>query len=425
MAPAFYNGYPLVNSDDGTYINSGFMLYRPDDRPLVYGLFLRVFSFNGASLWIAAFAQAFIVSWLVLKIIFKNVEQKKHIVALLMFVVLSFATSLSWITSEITPDVFTPVALMAMYLILVNEDSKLNTFLLYCIFLGASGTHLSHFVIFMLLIFGVFLLKKFFFPKTKRAFVNRALLILALLSILATVVNSSVYSKSKHVFFMASLLDKGLLIPYLDESCAEKNYAICKYKNEMSTDPNWFMWDNNSPLYKEGGWAATKKEYSEITGNILTSPDYIMLYIQASINATLKQFTDFKIGDGNFPFSEKTYVWEAIKNHVPNDKHIYETAWQHQESIVPKLELPNTIIYTTVFISALLLSIVLFRLKQIAPSLLFFIWLSVACIVVNVWDCATFAQVNGRYGCRVMWMLPFGALLTLFSVFEKGKLSRY
>ncbi|MFK8101257.1 MAG: hypothetical protein AB8G15_01985, partial [Saprospiraceae bacterium] len=48
---AFYNGYPLVYSDTGTYIQSGFELFVPVDRPLTYGLFLRYTSL-GISPWL-------------------------------------------------------------------------------------------------------------------------------------------------------------------------------------------------------------------------------------------------------------------------------------------------------------------------------------------------------------------------------------
>jgi len=38
-----YNGYPLVYSDTGTYIYSGFDKFIPLGRPVTYGLFLSFF----------------------------------------------------------------------------------------------------------------------------------------------------------------------------------------------------------------------------------------------------------------------------------------------------------------------------------------------------------------------------------------------
>jgi len=63
MLPAFYNGYPLVYSDTGTYIASGFEGKVPNSRPITYGLFIRHSSLT-ASLWLSAFAQCLMVSLL-------------------------------------------------------------------------------------------------------------------------------------------------------------------------------------------------------------------------------------------------------------------------------------------------------------------------------------------------------------------------
>lgn len=50
IMPAIVNGYPLVYSDSGTYIGSGFEGIVPVDRPIAYGLFVRHISV-AYSLW--------------------------------------------------------------------------------------------------------------------------------------------------------------------------------------------------------------------------------------------------------------------------------------------------------------------------------------------------------------------------------------
>lgn len=60
MTDAFYNGFPVVYSDTSTYLASGFEWETPFDRPITYGIFLRIFSLNGTSLWLVIFFQALI-----------------------------------------------------------------------------------------------------------------------------------------------------------------------------------------------------------------------------------------------------------------------------------------------------------------------------------------------------------------------------
>ena len=419
LIPAFYNGYPLVNSDDGTYIHSGFLPQVPGDRPIIYGLLLRIFSLNGISLWIALFVQAITVSWLLLKIIKTIIYQKTYLAALAIYCFLAFATSLSWITSELIPDVCTPIVLMSMYLLLLGKESNWNTFVLYGIFLAASGTHISHFVIFMAILLLLFLLKRWLFSTQSSRKIHQTLIILAALSLLANFVNSSVYRNSKHIFFMGSLLDKKILKPYLHESCPSKGYKLCQYKDEIGDDPNWFIWDQNSPLYKEGGWATTKPEYDAIIKDILTSPKYLKMFAGKSALFTWRQLMDFKIGDGNFPFKKDNHVYWAIEQHVPGDIPMYVNAWQHQELIIPKLELPNKIIYIVAGLS-LVVIIMLFVLKRqrlSGPAFLLLL-LTMLLVLINAWDCATFSNVIGRYQCRVMWMIPFCAMLLMIQAIQ-------
>src|ERR1043165_3583746 len=72
LIPAIWNHYPLVNPDTATYIESGFLPDSPADRPITYGILVRLLTLNGLSLWLMVFAQAYLVSWLVFSI-FKNI----------------------------------------------------------------------------------------------------------------------------------------------------------------------------------------------------------------------------------------------------------------------------------------------------------------------------------------------------------------
>ena len=83
MFDAFYNGFPIVYSDSSTYIVSGFGLDMPMDRPLLYGILLRIFSLNGLSLWLVIFFQALIVSYLIFLLMELFVGRKELIYTLL------------------------------------------------------------------------------------------------------------------------------------------------------------------------------------------------------------------------------------------------------------------------------------------------------------------------------------------------------
>src|SRR4051812_5172804 len=107
MLDAFYNGFPLVYSDTSTYIASGFELESPFDRPITYGLFLRIFSLNGLSLWFVIFFQSLILSYLIFLVVQLVIRQESFLMfGLLTIILLSLFTGVSWTVSQLMPDVF-------------------------------------------------------------------------------------------------------------------------------------------------------------------------------------------------------------------------------------------------------------------------------------------------------------------------------
>jgi hypothetical protein len=211
---------------------------------------------------------------------------------------------------------------------------------------------------------------------------------------------------------MGSLLEKGILKKYLDENCASKPYKICAYKDQLPRSADDFLWDSNSPVHKEGGWAAVKPEYDEIVEGALSDPEYIWMYVKGSVTFTLRQLTVFETGPGNIPFQKGTYVYDGLAQYVPGDLEAFRSSRQYNNTLLPALELPNKVFSWLMLISALSLAVVLARGAKDADSgVQLFGFICICGILLNAWDCATFATINGRYGCRMMWMIPFCLLL--------------
>jgi hypothetical protein len=330
--------------------------------------------------------------------------------------VLSLLTPLSWVTSEIIPDICTPIALLAAFLLWTGGNRKWLTVLLFGIYTAAVATHISHLMIFTGLIVLFMLGRRYLAPHIPKrvALGQSGLLLLATAGTLVVMVRA--ISVSGHVFSMAALLDQGILKTYLDERCPVESYKLCRYKDGLGTDPNFFIWNEESPLYKEGGWASNKAEYNTIIKNTWTSPRYVSMHVRASWKATIRQLTMFGIGDGNVPFPSGSQLYQTVEEHVPNDIAGYGDAAQHAADITrSNLVIDfNRVIYGTVIASlgVLLILCGMYR-KRLPHGLRLFIGLSLAGILINAWACGTFSNVLGRYGCRMIWLLPFCALLGL------------
>ena len=422
LLPAIFNGYPILNPDDNTYLCSGFIPDTPFDRPITYGLLLRLFSFNGLSLFIAVFAQCWLVSWLIfrnVRLIYWN-ERRHFTVSILTISILSVISSLSWISSELIPDVWTPIAFLCLLPILLNEESKANTILLYAIYMVAIATHMSNVMIFTLLLLTAFILRGRLFPPEKRQVASKRIFLAVALTLATILTMGSAISKSKHVFFVGAMLEQGILKDYLDEHCPTENYKLCAYKDGLPKDANLFLWSPESPVYLTGGWKENKEEYNKIIYGSLTEPKYIWQHIKMSIAFTFKQAIAFNIGDGNIPFTRETALNSTVQKYLPGDYPAFEGARQQKGTLLDYASSANLLIYIVVALSFCSLLFLFVSEKRSSHPYRIFVWLMLILVLINLWDCATFAQVNGRYGCRVIWLIPFAAII---GILNSGKIS--
>ncbi len=417
MLPAILNGYPIVNPDVATYIRSGFQLDTPYDRPITYGLLLRIFSMGGTTMWTVIVWQAFIVNLLITNITKRVCNHPENgIISFIIIAMLSVTTSLSWIVSELIPDVYTPIALLAMASILLKHEKKYITFLLYILFFVAVATHISHLLIYVSLLLLLLFTSALWFSKEKLKSARYKIAGMICLCGVSIIIMGSAMSKSKHIFLTASLLDKGVLKKYLDDKCGTVNYNLCKYKNSLPADPNAFLWNDDSPLAKEGGWKETKDEYTKINDDILFHAPYNTLFIQKSIFSTAQQLITFGIGDGNFAMYTPDVQDEIGLNISPKEKNQHLQSLQNSGELLKMTETPNTIISIVLAVSIIATTLLIIAKKKLLSRQFYmFLFTCVSAIVINAADCASFAQVNGRYGCRVMWLIPFCLLIALFS----------
>lgn len=419
MIDAFYNGFPIVYSDTSTYIASGLELETPFDRPITYGLFLRLFSLNGLSLWFVVFFQALILSYLILLLTQLIIGEKwTRLFGLLIILLLSLLTGASWTVNQLMPDIFTPIGLISMVLILFGKFGRRTVITLYLLFFIAVAMHLSHLLLFSLILATIFIFKRFLLPKQIYPNANKQIVILLAITLASIVTMGSSLSKSKHVFLMGSLVEKGIIKQYLDENCATSNYKLCAYKDSLPLTFNDFVWKENSPLYKLGGWKETKREFNELIYSTLTHPKYIGLYIKESCKATSLQLVHFGVGDGNGSFLEGTLLYERISRYFTHDLTKYTTSKQSQSRLdcITFLNSTYSVIIALSLLALLLLFLIFknsFSKKTKMVTILFLL-----AIILTAWDCGTFSMVADRFGCKTIWLIPFISILSFSKIWQ-------
>lgn len=119
--PAIWNGYPIVFADTGTYLSQAIHRYLGWDRPAFYSLFMLPLHLT-LTPWPVVVVQALLAAW-VLSVLWRVLAPTWHLGWLVVFGIgLTICTWLPWLVSELMPDIFTTLIVLAFGLLALTPD---------------------------------------------------------------------------------------------------------------------------------------------------------------------------------------------------------------------------------------------------------------------------------------------------------------
>ncbi len=426
MTAALYNGFPLVTSDTGAYLNTALNFSMLTDRPVTYGLFMRLTGLH-FSYWFIIWAQSLLLAALLLRCITAFAPRLGWAGQLLLLGMLSWATGFSWYSSQLMPDIFTATGLLALGLLLLGKfRSRLEQVGLLLTLLLCTIMHNSNLLSFSLtcLCFGGLAWQQRLFV---RRLVLRAHWLLATATVLAgwvvlPTINAAmgggfVVSKAAPVFLVARLVEAGVVDHYLSDHCSDANAPwLCAARDQLPNDAMTFLWDANSPYNKSGGLEANLVAYRYIVRDIATSPRYYPQLVVMAVQSTLRQLTHLAHGDGLWAYRENTSPYWKIPEVIPFEMKAYLSSMQNHGSL--HFEDLTQRAYTAQLLALAVLVTVIGAAQRgrLAESLVpVVLLLSVWGIglIANAFATGALANVADRLQGRVAWLLPLGVLLLL------------
>lgn len=424
----FYNGYPLVYSDTGTYILSGFERYVPADRPIIYGLFIQLFSFE-YSLWPVIFFQNLITAFVLfelMKIFFdKSFNFRRIYFFTLIFLV--FLTGIGWYSNQLMPDFFAPLVILVYFILLYRESlTRTSGVILVLILLFALISHFSHLLLGLTLVVITLVTKLLLKDRIKEVSFKRlaflGALVLSCLIILPginyLIEKKFALSKGSHVFLMGHLVDTGILKEFLKDNCSKpkfENCKLCYFKDSLPNNASSFIW-SSSVLEKTGGWEASKNEYDKIIYATLTQPKYLFANIYKSVSYGLIQLTDNEIGHGLSAYNEGSPPYGPIHDLFSSELNNYLNARQNKWNGI-NLNFDSLNSFHKILIIITLITLVMLlsgsmRLELDHNSLCLLVFVIIA-IVLNSLITAGLNTPYGRMQTRVIWLLPLATIILL------------
>jgi hypothetical protein len=420
---AFWNGYPLVTSDTGSYLNSAFTGWLMRDRPIMYSKWLYGTSIFQFSLWLPILAQCALLSVLLwrlfriwLPISSSKTANQLPFLAILLLVVF---TDVSWFASQLMPDIFTGMALLATLLFLY-DDKKWRVVYAGVLLLSLMmhNSNLLTFLLFSLAFLAIHLRSE---PFRKAAF---QLLGVAALGFLGTMMmnwsggKGMTLSEGTPVFLVGKFCENGILKKYLDESPNAASTNLFTYRDQLPNVAWDFIWNEDSPFHKTGGWEANQAEYRQISREILSSPRYYPQLVWKSMIHTVRQLTYTQVGDGLNAHGVGSNPYWKIQQYFPYELQEYVASRQNTNQL--PFASANSRYLWFILGTSLLFFAVMGWDKNINP-----VWallakpyaLCICFIVINAFVCANLANVLGRLNARLIWILPMMNIIFIFRAY--------
>jgi hypothetical protein len=426
---ALYNGFPFTfNNDSAVYLERGVTGAVRSDRPITYGLFVVVSSMH-YSLWLVAILQALIVSLLVYFVFsysnkyFYTKNDQRFLFYYLGFT--GFVCLFTGASCEVTmlmPDVFTAVAILCIALLIIFKLKIIDLIIISAILVLSIIVHNSHFFICILLcclMLAGYILRRIRLLYNNAGIRLKTILFVIVLSIFSTLLSAGIHKhygprfKSSFggaIFLMSNLIEMGVVDSYLDENCDKKNYRLCRYKDSI---PNNFLWAQNSPLKKTGGWGkANDSVFLAIEKDLLTTPKHLSRVIYKSGIYTIKQFFNYDMEHVTKP---TTFVNNTIRAYFNDDYDSYINSRQPNEDL--RFGFINFSQNLVVGISCFIYCLIGLYAKR-SRKLLMFTFFILAALIINAWFCSTFSGVYSRYQTRVVWLLPLPLFVCAIKYFN-------
>jgi len=404
---ALLNGYPLLYSDSAAYLDVLVHRHNLPDRPLYYGVFIGLLDW-GITLWPIVVAQSLLAVFVVERSLAALMPGRSWRWDAGVLLLLAAVTSLPWFTGQVMADVFTPLMVLALYLVAAERArlprwSYLALLLLVCL---AASTHYTHIalgigLLLVLAATGLVLGR----PRLRDLLPPAAAIALAILAILAANDASRhrlVLSPEGSVFLLARLIEYGAAPDYLASHCASEHYRICDYRAELPKRTDDFLWEDDSPLVPLGGREGYEEEAAVLAPRIILSEPLRLAWLAAG--ATLRQLLSFGTGSGLISFGptgKGVPVHHMITTFFPGEQGQFMDARQYRGGLdlglVNAVQVPAGFLALAVLVAALVMAGV-----RGDRGLLEFLLAIAATLLGNAFLCGALSSGDPRYQSRIM-----------------------
>jgi hypothetical protein len=413
MAPALWNGFPLIFPDTGGYLDRPLLHTLGLGRSALYGLFL--YSGIPFAFWLNAALQSALTAWLLMVTMRTNGLGARPWLAVVIVAFLTVATSLPWFAGQLMPDILFPAAVLSVYLLAFRLEnlSRAERFALAAVIALAIPSHMAAAGMCVAVIAALWLLSL-----VKRLALPKAQLLFATLSVAAgialcpisnlAITGNFVFTPGGSTFLFGRLIEDGIVARYLDEACPDASLHLCGYRATLPDDADGWLWDNDSPFRSVGDETSWASEERTIT--LASIERYPFMHASTAVTAAVTQFFSFQTEVGVDNNGPTIYMFGE---HFPNFFTQFLSARQQKDRFdVGPL---NYLHVPVAGLSILALGLALtFRRRLILSDETAALCLTILlALAANATICGVFSHPVDRYQSRLVLLAPFAVAILI------------
>lgn len=412
IAPAFWNGYPLLQWDTGGYLARWYEGYLVPSRSTVFGLYLHYGESSG--FWINLAAQSLATLWLVqLTLRVLGLMQTFRFVAISLLLILS--TALPWLASMLLTDIFAGLGVLSLFLLVVGGQriSVLEKISLFVFTAFAAATHSATLGVLLGLCVAGWMARPLLGRRLPIAGLAQASLTIVVGGLMLVSANHALSGKwtwtpGGYGVAFGRMMQDGIVARYLDDHCPREAFKLCPYRNELPGSADQFLW-GKSMFNTLGRFEGMNDEMGYIVAHSLA--DYPAWQAGAALRAMGQQLLHVATGEGTNGWIPHTYG--IIERYIPAQIAPMRAARQQHWAVnfddVNWLHVPVALASMLALVAFLALSLRNRRLDDLT--------LLAATVVLallgNAFICGVISGPHDRYGARMVWVATFVVLMAL------------
>jgi hypothetical protein len=410
LAPALWNGYPLLQYDTGGYLARWYEGYLVPSRSTVFGIYLH-FGEN-SHFWINLGIQALATLW-ILQLTLRVFGMARPWRLMAVSVVLILTTALPWLASMLLTDIFAGLSVLSLFILVLHGDktSAIEKCLLFAFTAFAGATHSATLAVLLGLCCAGWIARPLLGDRIAvSGLVRGSLTIIAgaamLLSANFALSGQFAWTPGGYGVAFGRMMQDGIVARYLNDHCPEQRLKLCPYRNELPPTADDFLW-GDSMFDKLGRFEGLNDEMGFIVRRSLA--EHPLWQAEAALVATAQQLADVATGEGTH--NEDYHTYGIITRYLPAQVAPMRAAHQQRGDIdftpINWLHVPVALVSMLLVVAILATAMRRRRLDDLA---LLAATVSLA-LLGNAFVCGVISGPHDRYGARMVWIATFVVLI--------------